>query len=191
MSSLVSSLHVYFSLHIKETNYLPCERAANQALSATPVLIAAALYKIGDRVKAIPDTARGVHPKHLVAFHGIVAEVLVEKTENCWMYKIVSDQHARSHLTVPEARVRPMPISLSDDAVIATRAFTLLERFVAEKQKSAGHMRQTFIHFPRFFSEKQYFSRFSTQYSIESTISRGRFFPALPLLSLGSRFLSC
>jgi hypothetical protein len=124
-----------------------------------------------------------------VAFYGIVAEV--EKTETCWMYKLISDQITRSHLTVPEARVRPMPISLSDDAMIETRAFTLLERFVAEKQKSAGHMRQTFIHFPRFFSEKQYFPRFSTQYSIESTISRGRFFPALPLLSLGSRFLSC
>ena len=189
MSSLVSSLHVYFSLHMKETNYLPCERAANQALSTTAVLIAAALYKIGDRVKAIPDTARSVHPKHSVAFYGIVAEV--EKTETCWMYKLISDQITRSHLTVPEARVRPMPISLSDDAMIETRAFTLLERFVAEKQKSAGHMRQTFIHFPRFFSEKQYFPRFSTQYSIESTISRGRFFPALPLLSLGSRFLSC
>ena len=72
MSSLVSSLHVYFSLHIKETNYLPCFRAANQALSATQVLIAAALYKIGDRVKAIPDTARGVHPKHLVAMQDII-----------------------------------------------------------------------------------------------------------------------
>ena len=94
---------------MKETNYLPCFRAANQALSATPALIAAALYKIGDRVTAIPDTARSVHPKHSAAFYGIVAEV--EGTETCWMYTLRSDQHARSHLTVPEARVRPMPIS--------------------------------------------------------------------------------
>ena len=94
---------------MKETNYFPCFRAANQALSATPVLIATALYKIGDRVKAIPDTARGIDPKHSVAFYGTVAEV--EKTETCWMYKLLSDQQARSHLTVPEARVRPMPIS--------------------------------------------------------------------------------
>ena len=94
---------------MKETNYFPCLRAANQALSATPVLIATALYKIGDRVKAIPDTARGIDPKHSVAFYGIVADV--EKTETCWMYKFRSNQQARSHLTVPEARVRPMPIS--------------------------------------------------------------------------------
>jgi hypothetical protein len=47
------------------------------------------------------------------------------------------------------------------------------------------------IHFPRFYSEKQYFPRFSTRYSIESTISCGRFLPILPLLSSGSRFLSC
>ena len=82
---------------------------ASQALSATPVLIAAALYKIGDHVKAIPDTARSVHPKHSMAFYGIVAEG--EKTETCWMYKLLSDQIDRSHLTVPESRVRPMPIS--------------------------------------------------------------------------------
>ena len=105
----VSNIRIRFSLYIKETNYFPCFRAANQALSATPVLIAAALYKIGDRVKAIPDTARGIDPKHSVAFYGTVAEV--EKTETCWMYKLLSDQQARSHLTVPEARVRPMPIS--------------------------------------------------------------------------------
>ena len=109
---------------MKETNYFPRFRAANQALSATPVLIAAALYKIGDRVKAIPDTAPGVHPMHSVAFYGIVAEV--EKTETCWMNKLLSDQHARSHLTAPEARVRPMPISLSVDAVIETCAFPVL-----------------------------------------------------------------
>jgi len=47
------------------------------------------------------------------------------------------------------------------------------------------------IHFPRFYPEKQYFPRFSTRYSIESTISCGRFLPILPLLSSGSRFLSC
>ena len=105
----VSSLRIRFSLYMKETNYFPCFRAANQALSATPVLIAAALFKIGDRVKAIPDTARGIDPKHSVAFYGTVAEV--EKTETCWMYTLLSDQHARSHLTVPESRVRPMPIS--------------------------------------------------------------------------------
>ncbi len=45
------------------------------------------------------------------------------------------------------------------------------------------------IHFPQFYSEKQYFPRFSTQYSIESMISRGRFFPVLLLLSSGSRLL--
>ena len=94
---------------MKETNYFPCFRTANQALSATPVLIAAALFKIGDRVTAIPDTARGIDPKHSVALYGIVAAV--EKTETCWMYKLLSDQQARSHLTVPEARVLPMPIS--------------------------------------------------------------------------------
>jgi hypothetical protein len=94
---------------MKESNYLPRFRAANQALPATPVLIAAALYKIGDHVMAIPETARSVHPKHSVAFYGIVTEV--EKAETCWMYKLISDQIARSHLTVPEARVRPMPIS--------------------------------------------------------------------------------
>ena len=94
---------------MKETNYFPCFRAANQALSATPVLIAAALFKIGDRVKAISDTARGIDPKHSVAFYGTVTEV--ENTEISWMYTIRSDQQARSHLTVPEARVRPMPIS--------------------------------------------------------------------------------
>ena len=109
---------------MKETNYFPRFRAANQALSATPVLIAAALYKIGDRVKAIPDTAPGVHPMHSVAFYGKVVEV--KQTETCWMYKLLSDQHARSHLTVPEARVRPMPISLSVDAVVETRAFPVL-----------------------------------------------------------------
>ena len=122
---------------MKETNYFPRFRAANQARSATPVLIAAALYKIGDRVKAIPDTAPGVHPMHSVAFYGIVAEV--EKTETCWMYKLLSDQHARSHLTVPEARVRPMPISVSDDAVIETLAFPFQERLAVEKKKSVGH----------------------------------------------------
>ena len=105
----MSSLRIQFSLYMKETNYFPCFRAANQALSATPVLIAAALFKIGDRVKAIPNTARGIDPKHLVAFYGMVTEV--EKTETCWMYTLRSDQHARSHSTVPEARVRPMPIS--------------------------------------------------------------------------------
>jgi hypothetical protein len=94
---------------MKNTNYLPCFRAANQALSATPVLIAAALYKIGDRMMAIPITARSVHPKHSAAFYGIVAEV--EKTETGWMYELISDQIARSHLTVPEARVHPMSIS--------------------------------------------------------------------------------
>jgi hypothetical protein len=117
---------------MKETNYFARFRAANQALSATPVLIAAALYKIGDRVKAIPDTAPVFHPMHSVAFYGIVADV--EKTETCWMYKLLSDQHARSHLTVPEARVRPMPISLSDNAVIEMRAFPLLERLAAEEK---------------------------------------------------------
>ena len=122
---------------MKETNYFPRFRAANQALSATPVLIAAALYKIGDRVKAIPDTAPGVHPMHSVAFYGKVVEV--EKTETCWMYKLLSDQHARSHLTVPEARVRPMPISVSDNVVIKMRAFPVLERLAAEKQKTVGH----------------------------------------------------
>ena len=122
---------------MKETNYFPRFRAANQALSATPVLIAAVLYKIGDRVKAIPDTAPDVHPMHSVAFYGIVAEV--KQTETCWMYKVLSDQHARSHLTVPEARVRPMPISLSDDAVIETRAFLFQERHAVEKKKSVGH----------------------------------------------------
>ena len=106
---MVISLRIQFSSNMNETNYFPCFRAANQALSATPVLIAAALFKIGDRVEAIPDTARGIDPKHSVAFYGIVAEV--EKTETCWMYKLQSDQHARSHLTVPESRVRPMPIS--------------------------------------------------------------------------------
>ena len=105
----MSSLRIQISSDMKETNYFPCFCTANQALPATPVLIAAALYKIGDRVMAIPDTARSVHPKHSVAFYGIVAEV--EKTETCWMYKLISDQIARSHLTVPEARVRPMPIS--------------------------------------------------------------------------------
>ena len=122
---------------MKETNYFPRFRAANQALSATPVLIAAALYKIGDRVKAIPDTAPGVHPMHSVAFYGIVVEV--EKTETCRMYKLLSDQHARSHLTVPEARVRPMSRSISDDAMIETRAFSFQERLAAEKQITVGH----------------------------------------------------
>ena len=122
---------------MKETNYFPRFRAANQALSATPVLIAAALYKIGDRVKAIPDTAPGVHPMHSVAFYGIVAEV--KETETCWKYKLLSDQHARSHLTVPEARVRLMSISVSDNVVIKMRAFPLLERLAAEKQKTVGH----------------------------------------------------
>ena len=105
----MSSIRIQFSLYMKGTNYFPRFRAANQTLSATPVLIAAALYKIGDRVKAIPDTARGIDPKHSVALYGTVAAV--EKTETCWMYKLLSDQLARSHLTVPEARVRPMPIS--------------------------------------------------------------------------------
>ena len=109
---------------MKETNYFPRFCAANQALSATPALIVAALYKIGDHVKAHPDTAPGVHPMHSVAFYGIVAEV--EKTETCWMYKLLSNQHARSHLTDPQARVRPMPISLSVDAVIEKRAFPVL-----------------------------------------------------------------
>jgi len=122
---------------MKETNYFPRFRAANQALSATPVLIAAALYKIGDRVKAIPDTAPGVHPMHSLAFYGIVAEV--EKTETCRMYKLLSDQHARSHLTVPAARVRPMPISVSDDAVIEMRAFPFQDRLADLKKKSFGH----------------------------------------------------
>ena len=112
---------------MNETNYFPCFRAANQALSATPVLIAAALFKIGDRVEAIPDTARGIDPKHSVAFYGTVAEV--EKAETCWMYTLRSVQHARSHLTVPEARIRPISISLSDDAVIETCAFPAQERF--------------------------------------------------------------
>ena len=109
---------------MKETNYFPRFRAANQALSAMPALIAAALYKIGDRVKAIPDTAPGVHPMHSVAFYGIVAEV--KQTETCWIYELLSGDIARLHLWVPEARVRPMPISLSDDAVIETRAFPVL-----------------------------------------------------------------
>jgi len=69
----VSSLRIQFSLYMKKTNYFPRFRAANQALSATPLLIAAALYKIDDRVMAIPDTARGIDPKHSVAFYGIVA----------------------------------------------------------------------------------------------------------------------
>jgi hypothetical protein len=122
---------------MKETNYLPCFRAANQALSATPILTAVALYKIGDHVKAHLDTAPGVHPMHSVAFYGIVVEV--EETETCWMYKLLSDQHARSHLTVPEARVRPMSISLSNDAMIETRAFPFLEKLAAEKPKTVGH----------------------------------------------------
>ena len=105
----MSNLRILFSLYMKETNYFPRFRAANQALSATPVLIAAALYKIGDPVTVIPDTARGIDPKHSVAFYGTVAEV--EKTEISWMYTLRSVQHARSHLTVPESRVRPMPIS--------------------------------------------------------------------------------
>ena len=133
----MSSLHAYFKLYMKETNYLPCFRAANQALSATPLRIAAALYKIGDRVKAIPDTARSVHPMHSVTFYGIVAEV--EKTETCWMYKLLSGDIARLHLWVPEARVRPMPISVSDNVFIKMRAFSLLERLAAEKQKTVGH----------------------------------------------------
>jgi len=122
---------------MKETNYFPRFRAANQALSATPVLIAAALYKIGDRVKAIPDTAPGVHPMHSVAFYGKVVEV--KQTETCWIYKLLSGDIARLHLWVPEARVRPMPISVSDNAVIEARAFPFLERLAAEKQKAVGH----------------------------------------------------
>jgi hypothetical protein len=47
------------------------------------------------------------------------------------------------------------------------------------------------INCPRYYSEKQYFSRFSTRYSIEFTISRRRFLPVFQLLSLGSRFLPC
>jgi len=91
-------------------------------------------------VMAIPDTARSVHPKHSVAFYGIVTEV--EKAETCWMYKLISDQIARSHLTVPEARVRPMPISLSDNAVIETRAFPAQKRLAAEKKKTDSHKRK-------------------------------------------------
>ena len=75
----------------------------------TLVLIAAALYKTGDRVMAILYTVRGTDPKLSMAFYGIGAAV--EKTETCWMYKLLSDQQARSHLTVPEAQVRPTPIS--------------------------------------------------------------------------------
>ena len=46
-----------------------CRNSAGQSLLS----IAAALYKIDDRVMAIPDTARGIDPKHSVAFYGIVA----------------------------------------------------------------------------------------------------------------------
>ena len=77
------------------------------------------MFKVGDLVQSIPDTAPGVHPRHSVSVVGTIAEL---KIEGVWLYHIKALNDERNHIWFPEHRVRPISKSIYDDCYIAPRA---------------------------------------------------------------------
>jgi len=87
-------------------------------------------FKIGDRVCTIPDSLPGVDRRQAEAFYGSVSEVKFDCT---WYYNIKSMHFSRNTLWVPEARVLPMPTSISDGSLMATRNFPVQQRLADVK----------------------------------------------------------
>ena len=115
MPRKVSSLFNINSLH--PFTYFIFTAAA--ALPAPIELFSPAVFKVGDIVHSIPDTAPGVDPALSVTITGAVIEL---KVEGGWRYNISSIHDPRNTLWVPEHRVRLISKSIFDDAYIEVKA---------------------------------------------------------------------
>ena len=58
-------------------------------------LFSSAVFKVGDLVQSIPDTAPGVHPRHSVAITGHILEL---KSDGGWFYNISSMHHYQPYI---------------------------------------------------------------------------------------------
>ena len=118
-------------------NYFIFTAAA--ALPAPIELFSAAVFKIGEVVHSIPDTAPGVHPAHSVAITGAIIEL---KVEGGWRYNISSIHDPRNTLWVPEHRVRLISKSIFDDAYIEPRAG--LQRQLTDARETSKKWKRRF-----------------------------------------------